>query len=65
MKYSSFQMLDLLSLDDCEPNVKEAVPLVKSASIAWALRCLISYYRPCLNKEDNPIVLPLLERYKR
>jgi hypothetical protein len=57
--------VDLLSLEDCEPIVREVTPLCRRLDAAWALFCLTIYYRPCLVDKDNPEPTPLPERYKR
>jgi hypothetical protein len=57
--------VDLLSLEDCEPIVREVTPLYKRLDTARAVFCLTTYYRPCLVEKDNPNPSPLPERYKR
>jgi hypothetical protein len=57
--------VDLLTLEDCEPIIREVTPMYKRVDSAQALFCLITYYRPCLNEKDNPNPTPLPERYKR
>jgi len=58
-------VVDLLSLEDCEPIIKEVTPLYKRVNAARALLCLTTYYRPCLVEKDNPNPVPLPERYKK
>ena len=57
--------VDLLSLEDCDPIIKEVQPLIKRIDAARALYCLTLYYRPVLNEKDNPNPTPLPERYKK
>jgi hypothetical protein len=58
-------VVDLLSLEDCEPIVREVMPLVKRVDAGRASFCLVTYYRPCLVEKDNPEPVLLPERYKR
>ena len=58
-------MVDLLSLADCEPIVREVQPMIRRVDAARALFCLTSYYRPCLVEKENPGAVELPERYKR
>ena len=58
-------VVDLLSLADCEPIVREVQPMVRRVDAARALFCLVNYYRPCLVEKDNPGAVELPERYKK
>jgi hypothetical protein len=57
-------VVDLLSLADCEPIVREVQPMIRRVDVARALICLVNYYRPCLVEKDNPDPMELPERYK-
>jgi hypothetical protein len=57
-------MVDLLSLEDCEPIVREVMSLYRWLDAARVLFCLTSYYGPYLVEKDNPEPVPLPERYK-
>jgi hypothetical protein len=57
--------VDLLSLEDCEPIVREVRPMIKRVDAAQALFCLTILYRPCLVVKDNPNPVYLPERYKK
>ena len=58
-------VVDLLSLADCEPIVREVQPMARRVDAARALFCLVNYYRPCLVEKDNPEPVELPERYKK
>jgi hypothetical protein len=62
---SNSWVVDLLSLADCEPIVRELQPMIRRVDAARALFCLVNYYRPCLMEKDNPNPVELPERYKK
>jgi hypothetical protein len=58
-------LVDLLTLKDCEPIIKEVTPMYRCTNVGNAELAPITFYRPCLNEKDNPNPVPLPERYKR